>query len=233
MRRPSFDPSVLRQHLRRNKIADLPELKRVLGTATDLTVFRKLQQLQYLASYTHRGRFYTLAEIARFDDRGLWSHEGVWFSGHGTLLATLETFVNQSPNGYYAHELADALHAEVQQPLRHLVEQQRLARMEVAGQFLYTAIESVPRRKQCSPGAALRPFRWPSIPPSSRHLLMNSRPPSCCSMACSMNNSADCLPAWNPSAWATAGTRCSAISWVWTCIPWPAVGSNCWIRMWS
>jgi hypothetical protein len=148
MRPTSFDPSALRQHLRRNKIADLPELKRVLGTDTDLTVFRKLKQLQYLASYTHRGRFYTLAEIVRFDDRGLWSHEGVWFSRYGTLLATLETFVQQSANGYYAHELAAALHAEVQQSLRHLIEQQRLARMEVDGQFLYTDIESVPRRKQ-------------------------------------------------------------------------------------
>jgi hypothetical protein len=109
MRPTSFNPSALRQHLRRNKIADLPELKRVLGTDTDLTVFRKLKQLQYLASYTHRGRFYTLADIVRFDDRGLWSHEGVCFSRYGTLLATLETFVHQ---------------------------------------FLYTDIESVPRRKQ-------------------------------------------------------------------------------------
>src|SRR6201984_1949522 len=148
MRPTTFDPSALRQHLRRNKIADLPELKRALGTDTDIPAFRKLKQLQYLASYTHRGRFYTLPEIARFDDRGLWSHEGVWFSRHGTLLASLETFVNQSPNGYYAQELADALHAEVQQPLRHLVEQQRLARMEVEDQFLYPAIESIPRRQQ-------------------------------------------------------------------------------------
>jgi hypothetical protein len=61
MRPTSFDPSVLRQHLRRNKIADLPELKRVLGTDTDLSVFRKLKQLHYLPSYTHRGRFYTPA----------------------------------------------------------------------------------------------------------------------------------------------------------------------------
>jgi hypothetical protein len=148
MRPTSFDPSVLRRHLRRNKIADLPALKRVLGTDTDLTVFRKLKQLDYLASYTHRGRFYTLPEIAHFDDHGLWSHEGVWFSRQGTLLACVEVFVNQSANGYYAQELADDLHAEVQEPLRHLVEQQRLARIEVAGQFLYTAIESIPRRKQ-------------------------------------------------------------------------------------
>lgn len=148
MRPTSFDPSALRQHLRRHKIADLPELKRVLGTDTDLTVFRRLKQLDYLASYTHRGRFYTLADIARFDDRGLWSHEAVWFSRYRTLLATVATFVNRSPNGYYAQELADELHAAVQEPLRHLVQQQRLSRMEVEGQFLYTAIDSVERRKQ-------------------------------------------------------------------------------------
>jgi len=148
MRTNSFDSSVLRQHLRRNKIADLPELKRVLGTETDLTVFRKLKELDYLASYTHRGRFYTLSEIAHFDDRGLWSHQDVWFSRHGTLLATVEIFVNQSVQGYYAHELADELHAEVQQPLRHLVAQQHLARIEIDNQFLYTAIDSISRRKQ-------------------------------------------------------------------------------------
>ena len=148
MRATTFDPSVLRQHLRRHRIAELPDLKRVLGTETDLTVFRKLKQLGYHASYTHRGRFYTLSEIARFDDRGLWSHEAVWFSRHGTLLATVEVLVLASSNGYYAPELADVLHAEVQEPLRHLVQQQRLRRTEMNGQFLYTATDSTDRRHQ-------------------------------------------------------------------------------------
>jgi hypothetical protein len=148
MRLVAFDPSVLRQHLRRHKIADLPELKRVLGTDTALTVFRKLKQLGYLASYTHRGRFYTLSDIVRFDDRGLWSHQAVWFSSYGTLLSTVEAFVRASPNGYHAHELADVLHAEVQESLRHLVQRERVSRTEVDGQFLYTAIEAVDRRHQ-------------------------------------------------------------------------------------
>jgi hypothetical protein len=141
MRPATFDASVLRQYLRRHKIADLHELKRALGTDTALTVFRKLKTLDYLASYTHRGRFYTLPDIAHFDDRGLWSHEAAWFSRYGTLLSTVEAFVLASPNGYYAHELADALHAEVQEPLLHLVQRERLSRAEVDGQYLYTASE--------------------------------------------------------------------------------------------
>jgi len=61
----STDP--LRQSLRRNRIATLPQLKQVLGTDADITVFRKLKELSYHTSYSHRGQFYTLAEIADFD----------------------------------------------------------------------------------------------------------------------------------------------------------------------
>src|SRR5206468_7727582 len=77
MRPPSFDPQTLRTYLRRHRIADLPALKEALGTHADLTVVRKLQPLGYLTSYTHRGRFYTLREIARVDDGGPWSHVAV------------------------------------------------------------------------------------------------------------------------------------------------------------
>src|ERR1700756_4687963 len=130
MRPLSFDPQALRKHLLRHKIATLPELKEALGTNAGLTVFRKLKLLDYLSSYTHRGRYYALRETARFDDAGLWSHDAVWFSRHGTLVATIEFFVNQAPDGWFADALADALHAEVQDPLRDLVRQGRLRRSD-------------------------------------------------------------------------------------------------------
>jgi len=57
MRPLSFDPQALRKHLLRHKIATLPELKSALGTTTNLTVFRKLELLDYLSSYTHRGPY--------------------------------------------------------------------------------------------------------------------------------------------------------------------------------
>lgn len=139
MRPTTFDAKALRRHLLRHKIADLSELKTALGTSTALTVFRKLKSLQYLSSYTHRGRFYTLPEIAGFDHRGLWSHQDVWFSRHGTLMATLESWVQESLQGCFADELAAQLHVDVQDPLLELVHQSRLGRREVSGRFLYTA----------------------------------------------------------------------------------------------
>ena len=148
MRTVSFDPQALRKHLLRHKIATLPELQQALGATAALTVFRKLKLLDYLSSYTHRGRYYSLREIARFDVAGLWSHDDVWFSRYSTLVATIESFVHQSPRGWFADELADALHAEVHDPLHDLVAAGRLRRSRVAGRFLYTSADSRQSRDQ-------------------------------------------------------------------------------------
>lgn len=59
---------VLRQYLHRNRIATLPQLKHLLGTEAAITVFRKLKELSYRTSYSHRGSFHTLDEIATFDE---------------------------------------------------------------------------------------------------------------------------------------------------------------------
>jgi len=64
----------------------MPEMKAALGTRVDMTVFRKLATLGYLTSYSHRGSYYTLKSIPRFDAQGLWLARGAWFSRQGTLL---------------------------------------------------------------------------------------------------------------------------------------------------
>lgn len=148
MRPPFFHSDELRALLLRSKIATLDELKQALGTSVDVTVFRKLKPLDYLTSYSHRGRYYTLREIARFDDKGLWSQAAVWFAQSGTLLATAETFVNRSPRGYFADELSRALHVEVQDALHQLEQQRRVTRQLVSGLYLYTATDRTIRRWQ-------------------------------------------------------------------------------------
>jgi hypothetical protein len=57
MRPVSLSADPLRQFLRRNRIATLPQLKQVLGTNAAITVFRKLKELSCHTSYSHRGQF--------------------------------------------------------------------------------------------------------------------------------------------------------------------------------
>ena len=160
MRSASFLPHALRESLLGGKIATLDELKQALGTSVDVTVFRKLKLLDYLTSYSHRGRYYTLREIARLDADGLWSHDSVWFSRQGTLRATAEARVNHSSQGYFAAELAPALHVEVHDALRQLVKQHRISRQPLAGLYLYTALDPASRQRQL-----LRRRRVQALPP--------------------------------------------------------------------
>jgi hypothetical protein len=148
MRPLSFSPESLRKLLLHDKIATLPDLKRALGTDVDLTVFRKLKQLDYLTSYSHRGRFYTLREIARFGADGLWSCDPAWFSRYGTLLATAEAFIRSSAGGYLAEDLSEILHVGAQDVLRQLVQRKRIARELISGLFLYTSIDPAIRQRQ-------------------------------------------------------------------------------------
>ncbi|MBA7675009.1 hypothetical protein ES703_83237 [subsurface metagenome] len=73
------------------------KLRRVL-TITELsaqlhfsvpTVRRRLKEWRALSSYNHSGRYYTLPSIPDFNKKGLWKHQGAFFSKHGTLKNTV------------------------------------------------------------------------------------------------------------------------------------------------
>jgi hypothetical protein len=136
--------------LRRQTIATLPELKQALGTQTDSTLFRKLAELDYHSSYSHRGRFYVLGESCRFDELGLWAFRDVWFSAHGTLLSTAAVLVEEAEAGYHVDELTGLLHVETKAALAKLVAEERLARQVVDGRLLYLSADSATRRRQLS-----------------------------------------------------------------------------------
>ena len=79
MRTPRFSASILVSLLRDQTVATLPELMAALGTRSRRTAFRKLKEVPHRTSYTHRGAYYTLDELADFDERGLWSFGAVRF----------------------------------------------------------------------------------------------------------------------------------------------------------
>jgi hypothetical protein len=148
MRPERYNPESLISVLRQRKIATMDDLKEALGTAADATVFRKLAELDYRASYSHRGRYYTLDEVARFDQLGLWSFRQVWFSRFGTLVSTVEALVEASEAGYDAAELEDLLHVEAKAAVLRLVRGGRLDREEVAGRYVYLSAHTAARRAQ-------------------------------------------------------------------------------------
>ncbi len=148
MARKLIQPDRLRSLLNKQKIACLDELKKALGTSSTMTVFRKLKALPYRSSYSHRGRYYTARDIPDFDQQGLWSCRGVWFSRRGNLLKTVRHFVEQSDAGLTASELENLLHVEVKKSLLQLVRQNQVVREKMIGVYVYLAQEKGQKRSQ-------------------------------------------------------------------------------------
>lgn len=148
MRTTQFKAASLLHLFRRRRIATMEEMKAALGTTVDRTVFRKLSELPYLSSYSHRGKFYAIEALAPFDERDLWTCRGVHFSRFGSLIDTVEQFVTRSDRGFLASELAAELHVQTKEPLLQLVTSRRLAREEFSGRYVYGAAERSKRNDQ-------------------------------------------------------------------------------------
>ncbi len=143
-----YDAIELQRLLKRQKVCTLQELMEALGTSVRMTVFRKLAELSYLSSYSHRGKYYTLKALCQFDDNGLWSYREARFSRDGTLLETAKRFIDQSEAGYGVAELDQALHVDTQQALLRLYKNSSVHREKLEGIYIYLSAQERERKRQ-------------------------------------------------------------------------------------
>ncbi len=138
----------LRNLFHRDHVAAMDDLFRALDTQCRMSVFRRLKEIGYRTSYTHCGRYYTLENIPKFDERGLWFYQDVGFSKSGTLKATLKTLVESGPAGFTHEELEGLLHIRVHSTLWELVRENAIGREDLGGIYLYVSTSSERRAEQ-------------------------------------------------------------------------------------
>jgi hypothetical protein len=163
----SSSPNVkkLESFFRHRLIARLDELQRTLGVC-GRTVFRVLVRMGYLSSYSHAGKYYTLARTPSFDADGLWVHSGVLFSSHGTLRNTVVYLVNKAVAGHTHAELQDRLRLRVYDTLHDLATAREIACVNIEQLYVYVSAEQKTAEAQIAErrrlnAAALRSFALP------------------------------------------------------------------------
>ena len=105
------------------------------------SVRRFLVQTGYYSSFTHNGRWYTLASIPKFSAAGLWFHEEIGFSRAGSLTNTLVDLVSKSQSGMTAEQLGQTLRCRCHSVLVELVRQDRLQRQKIGRTFTYLSAD--------------------------------------------------------------------------------------------
>jgi hypothetical protein len=118
-------------------VLTMVDLKKALDTNSRMTIHRQLSVMDYISSYSHAGKYYSLNSIAHYNRLGLWEFNGIWFSKYGTLSKTIVRLIHRSPAGYFASELESVLHVFVHNELLNLYRQQQVAREQIGSEYLY------------------------------------------------------------------------------------------------
>jgi hypothetical protein len=154
-RAPDDAREAIRRLFRRRPVADLKVILAALRTKSPMTAFRRLSELGYLSSYSHTGRYYTLADIPQFDEDGLWLHDSVGFSRHGTLKATVPVLVGRAAAGLFHRDLQTKLQVRVHNTLLDLVQAKLLRREPIDDEFLYVSASRARAHAQLAERRAL------------------------------------------------------------------------------
>ena len=126
--------------IHRKKIVTLDELAASLR-CSKRTVQRRLAKLNTIRSYNRNGQCYTLADIPKFDDNGLWHYRGTCFSRFGNLTQTFIHLVRDSQAGLTAHEAGDLIGLRPSSFLWNFHNHPEIKRCKHQGRYVYFGAE--------------------------------------------------------------------------------------------
>lgn len=133
----------------KHKILTKKQLFQMCG-CSNMTAWRILSEHGYISSYNFNAKYYTLTDIAIFDENGLWSYRKVGFSKYGSLTNTLIALVFNSRSGLEKNELQHLLGVNVIPILSKLYHQGKLYREKIDGIYVYLQTNEDERRRQLS-----------------------------------------------------------------------------------
>ena len=121
----------------RHRVMDIETVRRNLQGRSRRSAFRDLNRAGYCSSYSHAGKFYTLKTIPEYDSEGLWKHETVCFSKHGTLRNTTAEMIKKAEEGRTHGELERRLGVRLHNTLLDLVRSGEIGREKTGRLYVY------------------------------------------------------------------------------------------------
>ena len=129
---------MLKRRWTKKKAMLLEEMVQLMSCSA-ITIRRRLKKWNAISSYNKNGRYYTLPEIAPFNDRGLWNYRGIGFSANGNLIQTITHIVCSSSAGLYGDAISGLLHINSYSILARMMKKSYLRREKMSGKFIYFA----------------------------------------------------------------------------------------------
>lgn len=140
---------MVKEQWKKEKVLQLKDFTRKLK-CSEVTVRRYLKKLNSITSFSHKGSYYTLRELADFTDEGLWFYNDIGFSQYGNLFETIIHFVSSSESGLYASDLFELLRFQSYSVLARIMNRTNLFREKMNGKYIYFSADTAQRNIQIS-----------------------------------------------------------------------------------
>lgn len=128
--------SVVLDTFKKKKVMVIDEIAEILVCSVP-TVRRRLKQWNTYTSYNYNGRYYTLPDIPRFDENGLWKYRGILFCKYGNLRQAVIHLIIHSPAGLTTREAEVVLQVSIGSFMPCFRNISQVRREKLAGQFVY------------------------------------------------------------------------------------------------
>jgi len=143
----SIDVTELKELFKKNIVMDIDDLMKQTSSSR-ITVFRNLKEIGYTTSYNRNGKYYTLFEIAKFDESGIFDHKGILFFRDGGIQELVIKEIDSSEKGYTAEELSNKIRTRVSNQLHQFVRKGIIIRKKYADFYVYYSIDDTTQQKQ-------------------------------------------------------------------------------------
>lgn len=118
------------------KVLTVRELKALLNKSVR-TVRYRLKDWDALRSYNKNGQYYTLREIAQFNEYGLWHFQNISFSKYGNLKQTFIGLIKNSEKAFGRNEIGKILHMDARSFVSHFNDVESINRQKIDGRYVY------------------------------------------------------------------------------------------------
>lgn len=134
--RGAMEANSFKKMFKKSKVLTLNQVSKTHACSVR-TVQRQFAALAVLRSYNKNSRYYTLPDIPKFNEHGIWWYRDIFFSKYGDLRQTVRHAILASEGGLSGNEIGGIVNLLPRSFMHHFREMDGIFREKHGGVYVY------------------------------------------------------------------------------------------------
>jgi DNA polymerase III delta prime subunit len=112
------------------------------------TLRRDINDLNGITSFTHRGKYITLADIPVYNEFGIWFYKNIGFTKFKNSFDLIKSVINNAEKGITKEEIEEILRIKISKQIQILLSRKQLNRIKLGAKYFYLSDELSKNKKR-------------------------------------------------------------------------------------